>query len=80
MLCRALFALTFSLTIAHACDCANPSVKIKLDRSDVVFRGTITALRDADKPAGIPLGLAADTNKIVVFRVMRVWKGDVVPR
>jgi hypothetical protein len=52
-------------------------VSFKLDHSEVVFRGTIIELRDSQKPADLPAGFAQDTKKIVVFRVSRVWKGEV---
>jgi hypothetical protein len=52
-------------------------VQVKRDHSDVVFRGTITALRDSEKAAGISAGFGRDTKKIVIFRVSRVWKGKV---
>jgi len=55
----------------------------KLRSADVVFRGTIVELRDTDVDHSDPslrkLGLREfnDTKKIAVFRVARVWKGDV---
>ena len=39
-----------------------------MKHSDVVFRGTITDLRDTGKGYGV-----------VVFRITRVWKGHVGP-
>jgi hypothetical protein len=52
--------------------------------ADVIFRGRITALRDSRDPSELG-GLVPDphsgfvkvTNKIAVFSVTRVWKGDV---
>ena len=70
MVLRLLAALAVSAAMALACDCEAPPVKDKLALSDVVFRGTIVALRDA-KPGDSYQG------KIAVFRVMRVWKGSV---
>jgi hypothetical protein len=52
-------------------------VSFKRDHSEVVFRGTIVELRDSQKPADLPAGFARDTKKTVVFRVSRVWKGEV---
>jgi len=69
--------LALSSGIVYACSCREPSVEDKKNHSDVVFRGTITALRDAEKPAGISAGWGRDTKKIAVFRVSRVWKGEV---
>lgn len=63
--------------IAQACNCREPKVQFKKDHSDVVFRGTIIELRDSDKAAGISAGWGRDTKKIAVFRVSRVWKGEV---
>jgi hypothetical protein len=74
---RFLTILTFSLSIGYACECTEPSVQQKKDNSDLVFRGTITALRDSEKPADLADGWVRDTKKIAVFRVSRVWKGKV---
>jgi hypothetical protein len=70
-------APTFFLTIGlcHACECSEPSVQQKRDHSDIIFRGTIVELRDRSKPQ--TLDFYRDTGKTIVFRVSRVWKGDV---
>jgi hypothetical protein len=62
-------------TAVYPCTCAAPSVEEARSRADVVFRGTIVALRPSAKPIGY-LGVT-DTGKIAVFQVSRVWKGDV---
>lgn len=68
-------ACIVSVAIAYACECLEGSVKAKKDYSDVVFRGTIIELRDSTIDHSSPL--FEDTKKIAVFRVSRVWKGDV---
>ncbi len=73
-----LLAVVLGGSAAYGCDCTEPSVKVKRDHSDIVFRGTIMELR-ASK-AAVPLselGLGNDTSEIAVFRVGRIWKGDV---
>jgi hypothetical protein len=60
---------------AYACDCSAPLVGEALSRADVVFRGTIVALRPSTKPIGF-IGVT-DTGRIAIFHVSRVWKGDV---
>jgi len=75
MLVRSCILLFLSIASTYACDCSDPGVQRKSSSSDLIFRGTITALRDASKLAGIKF--TKDTGKIVVFRVTRVWKGDV---
>src|SRR3569833_3119852 len=73
MLLRALTLLALSLLPGYACSCTSPSVDDKLARASAVFRGTITGFRDAiahTDEGDIPY-------KIAVFRVSRVWKGDL---
>ena len=53
--------LAWSLPRAFGCDCVTPSVRQAKKGAEVVFRGTITDIRDGK----------------VIFRVDRVWKGDV---
>lgn len=60
--------------LCYACDGDEESVQVKRHYADIIFRGTIVELRDASKPA--PL-FGYDTKKTVVFRVSRVWKGQV---
>jgi hypothetical protein len=51
----------WSTSVALACDCAPESLSEAKGRAEVVFRGTITAIRGGK----------------VSFRVDRVWKGNV---
>jgi len=60
--------LSLSTGICSACSCAISTTRVAKDEAGVVFRGTITALRDAGK---------SDPKKIAIFRVSRVWKGEV---
>jgi hypothetical protein len=53
-------------SLAQACECIEPSIKNAKRHSDIVFRGTITDMRDTGRGY-----------KTVVFRVVRVWKGQV---
>src|SRR5580700_2520744 len=62
-------------TTASACDCSTPPVQQAKTLADVVFRGTIIALRPSTKP----LGVGSETERVAVFRVSRVWKGEVGP-
>ena len=68
-------AFVLSVPFAYACGCIEGSVRAKKDYSDVIFRGTIIELRDSTIDHSSPL--FEDTKKIAVFRVSRVWKGDV---
>ena len=72
-------ALALSAGWAHACRCFESEVQVKIDHSDVIFRGTITSWRASERPLIIPPGVVRDLRKLVVFRVSRVWKGDVGP-
>jgi hypothetical protein len=63
--------------IAYACDCGQPSVEAKEEHADVIFRGTIITLRDAKGKTDLPAGWVRDTKRVAIFRVSRVWKGDV---
>jgi hypothetical protein len=56
-----LVCAAWTASIALGCDCVGMSVNEATKRAEVVFRGTIT-----DISAGK-----------VIFRVDRVWKGDV---
>jgi len=69
--------MLFAIVRCVACDCTEPSVQVKRDHADVVFRGTIVGFRDASEYDGIPPAFARNTKKNVVFKVSRVWKGQV---
>jgi hypothetical protein len=64
-----------SVSVVSACTCKAPGVREAKALADVVFRGKIIALRDSTEPSLS----RADTHKIAVFRVTRVWKGEVEP-
>jgi hypothetical protein len=53
--------LAWSVPQAFGCDCIAPSVHQAKKGAEVIFRGTITDIHDGK----------------VIFRVNRVWKGDV---
>ena len=76
VLLRLCFTVTLAVGIAHACGCTEASVQAKKERADVIFRGTIIALRDAKSATDLPSGVR-DAQKVAVFRVSRVWKGDI---
>src|SRR4051812_28716521 len=60
------FLLFATASAAIACDCEAASLKETKKNADIVFRGTITSIRNSgpDSP-------------VVVFHVTRVWKGQV---
>ena len=66
-------AILMSAVSSCACTCSAPPVEEMRRNADVVFRGTIVALR----PSGKPVSFVGDTGKIAVFKVNRVWKGDI---
>src|SRR5882757_7107059 len=72
---RALMLLAISISSVYGCSCREPTVPQALGRAEVVFRGTIIALRDAGKD--YDSGFVRYIGKTVVFRVDRVWKGEV---
>jgi hypothetical protein len=77
MLLKLCFGIILAVGIAYSCDCTEPSVQHKRDHADVIFRGTIIELRDGKAATDLPSRLVRDTKKVAVFRVSRVWKGDV---
>lgn len=74
---RFIASLAFSMGIGCACDCPSITVEAAKAGAEVVFRGTITALRDSKNDLGYFAVLGRDTKKIAVFHVSRVWKGEV---
>jgi hypothetical protein len=66
-----------SVGIAFACGCVESTVQAKTEHADVIFRGTIVALREGKPGGDVLTGLVRDTKKVAVFRVSRVWKGKV---
>jgi hypothetical protein len=74
---RFFVALAFQAAAAYACSCIDITVDMAKSHAEVVFSGTITALRDSEKGSGFAPEFVRDSKKIVVFRVSRVWKGEV---
>lgn len=58
---------------SYGCSCARPPAEQKKARAEIVFRGTITEIREPEKPKPGEWRKP----KILVFRVSRVWKGKV---
>ena len=69
--------MLLAVVCCYACDCTEPTVQAKRDHAELIFRGTIVELRDSSGPDRISPGLARDTKKTAVFKVTRVWKGQV---
>ena len=63
---KALILGLLMASVAVACDCVELPAKVAKASAEIVFRGTVTSLRDSGK--GYPMA---------VFRVARVWKGNV---
>jgi hypothetical protein len=73
---RISVVLCLSSGLSYPCSCS-PPITASTDNADLVFRGTITALRDVQE--ALPNGGAKYTRRIAVFSVSRVWKGSVGP-
>src|SRR5262249_19369492 len=58
---KVIFAVIFALQTALCCELVVPDVEGAARRAEIIFRGTITEIRESD----------------IVFRVDRVWKGRV---
>jgi len=74
---KLLIVSALSIGSVYGCSCKEPTVQQAKSGAEVVFRGTIIAMRDADPNAKVPTYGAKDTKKIEVFRVERVWQGQV---
>ena len=74
---RALILVAFSLGTAYGCDCPGFTVQVAKDRAEIIFRGTIIDLRSSDKPS--ELEEVTTKGRTALFRVTRVWKGNVGP-
>jgi hypothetical protein len=61
---------------AFGCECRTPSVSVALERASIVFRATIVELRPSDRPSALH-GMVEDTQKVIRFKVIRVWKGNI---
>jgi hypothetical protein len=77
MLPRLFLILICIGPIVQACGCVEASVQAKREHADVIFRGTIVELREAKESATGLRSMGHDTHKIAIFRVSRVWKGEV---
>jgi hypothetical protein len=77
MILRLCFTIALVGGIAYACRCMDPGVEVKKENADVIFRGRIIELRDSKGATDLSPGRVRDTKKVAVFRVSRVWKGDV---
>jgi hypothetical protein len=68
---RLLLALCLAVSAVSACDCIGPKVHTELDRSDAVFRGVVTDVRE------LPTRPDMDRARYVVtFSVSEYWKGE----
>jgi len=77
ILVRVSILLCLSSGLSFACSCSPPiTAWVASINADVVFRGTVTALRDVEEVS--PNGTRYK-RKIAVFRVNRYWKGGVGP-
>jgi len=76
---RVAFAVALACLIgvglAEACSCISVSVREGVAKADVVFRGTVIDIHDAKRD--IITDILQPPKRIAVFRVTRVWKGDV---
>jgi hypothetical protein len=66
LLIRLAVLLYASACLARPCSCVAITANEAKKEAEVVFRGTITAFRNSD-----------NGERFVVFRVIRVWKGNV---
>jgi hypothetical protein len=68
MLSRFIIAtvLWASIGAAFACDCVQVPVKNAKRGADIVFRGTVVAMRGSETH-----------EPVATFKVVRVWKGEV---
>ena len=73
---RTLALVAISVCATYGCSCGEPTVEIAKDDAEIIFRGTITAFRPADKPSELGR-MVQDTKRMAVFQVTRVWKGEV---
>lgn len=61
---------------AHACSCIPVTVSELMESADIIFRGTIIDVHDVQTGVGTEIGMGVG-RRVVLFRVKRVWKGDV---
>lgn len=73
---RVLILAVISISVTLGCSCQAPPVEVAKERAEIIFRGSIIKFRPSAKPSELA-GLGKDTKRIAVFRVERVWKGEV---
>ena len=73
IVCYAVSWLTL-VGAAYACSCIPVTASELMRHADVVFLGTIIDLHDVH--TAVP-GVLRTNKRVVVFRVSRVWKGDL---
>jgi hypothetical protein len=66
MLIRLVFALGVSIQRGTACDCIRLPVKVARRGAEIIFEGTVAAVRPSDRH-----------ERVATFKVARVWKGNV---
>jgi hypothetical protein len=74
---KLLAALVLCNAMAYGCDCQIMSIAVAKAQAEVIFRGTIIELRESRKRLDYLAAFGRDTGKIAVFRVTRVWTGEV---
>jgi len=75
MILRLLIAVMLLGGAAQACSCRPIDVRKAVADADVVFRGTVIDIHDAKRD--VLTDILQPRKHIVVFRVNRVWKGDI---
>ena len=78
MTLRVALAVLVLANAAQACSCIAITPSEALANAHVVFRGTVIEVRDAERD--IISDILQPPKHIAVFRVNRVWKGDVGER
>jgi len=81
ILARLVAFTAFSLSAAYGCTCKGTrTVNVAKDQSTVLFRGRIIGVRPARKHVVFrSIGGNVSIHDVAVFRVSRVWKGEVGP-
>ncbi len=74
MVLRIAIILAVLVNIVQAC-CLQITVGQAASEADIVFRGTVTEIHDANRD--ILTDILQPRKRIAVFRVNRVWKGNV---
>ena len=75
---RLLILFVAAVFTVLACDCVAPPIEMAMKDADLIFRGKILDLRPGLNPPLLQ-GVVRDTRKVVVFQVIRVWKGEIGP-